>query len=107
MLYYQRGTVNTSLVTGVCRLFCTALTVLLTVVVALGLHVQMYYTHHCIIELRYLTCLCLTRKDPNVQTKAMKEGGVVAAEHPVTIYLNHAHAQKYPYFFFAWANWDT
>ena len=36
--------------------FCTALTVLLIVVVTLGLHMQSENTQHSIIELCYLTC---------------------------------------------------
>ena len=59
MPYYQRGIVNTSFVYGVCLFtdfLCTALTVLLIVVVALGLHVQIQHTQHSLIEVCYFTC---------------------------------------------------
>ena len=53
MLYYQRGIVNASFVAvfACLQTFCTALTVLLIVVVALGLHVQIQNTQHSIVEL--------------------------------------------------------
>jgi hypothetical protein len=76
MPYYPRGIVNTSFVAGVCLLadfiFCTALTLLLIVVVELGLLMQIQHTQLSIIELFYLTCQIvlfdvhsLTPKDPS------------------------------------------
>jgi hypothetical protein len=82
MLYYQSGIVNTSFVDDVCRIFCTALTVLLIVVVVLGLHVEIQNTHHSIIELCYLTfqILLLSNSVIIFDTQRLKRHSIVCRE---------------------------
>ena len=78
MLYYQCSIVNTSFVAGVCLFafilfFCAALTVLLRVVVAFGLHMQIQNTQHSVIERTVLFDIFFDMQKPKWHSIVFRE----------------------------------